>query len=429
MRRMLVWVPQGSGGAVAQAAHRNGCEQTLRLAAEADGDPVDLLVLQLPNAKVEPLVADLDRIGGLHVSMLPRGVLALQPPASATPQHVVDVTWRSPLEVFLGGLQSIGSWRGFLAYAVVSGLVVWVGLFTDTVFLLTAAMLIAPFAGPAMTAALGTARGDWPLLRRSLARYAAALGAAIATAAVMSAAFRQEIPTEQMVAAASVSTAAVVLPLAAGAAGAITLGQSERSSLVSGAATGMLVAASLAPPAGMVGMSSVLGNWGMVGNGLFLLALQLLGINLSATIVFRLMGLRASGARYPRGREWVYRVVTPATVVLLAGMLAWQFTASPALQRATLAQRAAATVAGVLDDTPAASLVEVSARFAGVGDAGTDTLLVTAFAQAPPGTPGGGSSLERRLSRHIRRQLESSLPGVTPLVSVTVLEAPAAGSR
>ncbi len=37
--------------------------------------------------------------------------------------------------------------------------------------------------------------------------------------------------------------------------------QSERSSLVSGAAVGMQVAASLAPPAGLVGMAIAIGRW------------------------------------------------------------------------------------------------------------------------------------------------------------------------
>jgi uncharacterized membrane protein len=36
-------------------------------------------------------------------------------------------------------------------------------------------MLIAPFAGPAMNAAIATARGDGKLLRRSLFRYFSAL--------------------------------------------------------------------------------------------------------------------------------------------------------------------------------------------------------------------------------------------------------------
>jgi hypothetical protein len=48
-----------------------------------------------------------------------------------------------------------------------------------------------------------------------------------------------------------------------GAAGALNLCQSERSSLVSGAATGMLVAASLAPQAGLIRMGAAIGEWEM----------------------------------------------------------------------------------------------------------------------------------------------------------------------
>jgi hypothetical protein len=161
---------------------------------------------------------------------------------------------------------------------------VWVGLLTDTVFLLVAAMLIAPFAGPAVNAAIATARGDAGLLGRALARYLAA------------------------VATATVSGVAVLLPLAAGAAGALQLVQSERSSLVSGAAVGLLVAAALAPPAGVVGMAATLGAWEMVGNAAFLLALQLAGINLAGALVFRLSGVTSRGSRYPRGRPWVVSV-------------------------------------------------------------------------------------------------------------------------
>jgi hypothetical protein len=58
-----------------------------------------------------------------------------------------------------------------------------------------------------------------------------------------------------MVSISRISRVSVVLPLAAGAAGAIHLFQSERSSLVSGAAVSLLIAASLASPAGLVGMT------------------------------------------------------------------------------------------------------------------------------------------------------------------------------
>ncbi|WP_336231445.1 DUF389 domain-containing protein [Scytonema sp. PRP1] len=187
--------------------------------------------------------------------------MTLQPPADEAAQQVTDVAARSPIEVFLSGLQSVGSWKGFLGYAAAAGVVVWIGLFTNTSYLLVAAMLIAPFAGPAMNVALATARGDRHLLGRSLVRYFAALAVAIAVAAFLSFGLRQQVITEQMAATSTISAVAVLLPVVAGAAGALNLVQSERSSLVSGAATGMLIAASLAPPAGLVGMAGVMGRW------------------------------------------------------------------------------------------------------------------------------------------------------------------------
>lgn len=48
---------------------------------------------------------------------------------------------RSPIEVFLFGLQSVGLWKRFLAYTAVAGIVAW-GLCTNTGYLLLAAMLI-----------------------------------------------------------------------------------------------------------------------------------------------------------------------------------------------------------------------------------------------------------------------------------------------
>ncbi|MDV2994536.1 MAG: hypothetical protein N4J56_004190 [Chroococcidiopsis sp. SAG 2025] len=96
---------------------------------------------------------------------------------------------------------------------------------------------------------------------------------------------------------------AVLLSLAAGAAGALNLVQSQRSSLVSGASVGMLVAASLAPPAGLVGMAVAIGRWDMATSGLFVLLLQLVGINLTAAILFRVFGLSVQGSRYRRGKQ------------------------------------------------------------------------------------------------------------------------------
>ena len=144
---MLIWAPEGSGAKVGELARRHGIDEVVSFAGEGDG-PVDLALLHVPNRRLEGLLDELSSLEDLHVSMFPHGVLNLKPPPGEAPSQVQDVTLRSPLEIFLGGLQSVGSWRGFLSYAVTSDLVVWVGLYTNTVYLLVAAMLIAPSLVP-----------------------------------------------------------------------------------------------------------------------------------------------------------------------------------------------------------------------------------------------------------------------------------------
>ncbi len=147
LRRLLIWAPEGSGAKVRELACRHSIDEVVSFAGEGDG-PVDLALLHVPNRRVDGILDELSSVEGLHVSMFPHGVLNLKPPPGEAPSQVRDVTLRSPLEIFLGGLQSVGSWRGFLSYAVTSGLVVWVGLYTNTVYLLVAAMLIAPSLVP-----------------------------------------------------------------------------------------------------------------------------------------------------------------------------------------------------------------------------------------------------------------------------------------
>ena len=84
---------------------------------------------------------------------------------------------------------------GLIGYSFSAGIIVWIGLYTTTVYLLVAAMLIAPLAGPAMNAALATAAGKWPLLKTSLYRYFLAIGAGLASSLLMAVIFNQQVLT------------------------------------------------------------------------------------------------------------------------------------------------------------------------------------------------------------------------------------------
>lgn len=419
MRQMILRVPRGNGAEALAIAKAHGGSSLARFEAQSDEQPLDLVIVHTSNAAVEGLLDELERLPDLHVTLIPRGVVALAPPANEAPQQVLDVAARSPVEVFLDGLQSIGAWKGFLGYAAAAGVVVWIGLFTNTIYLLTAAMLIAPFAGPAMNAALATARGDAILLGRSLARYFAALAVTILVAFALSFIMGQEIATQQMVSQSFVSSVAVLLPLVAGAAGALNLCQSERSSLVSGAATGMLVAASLAPPAGLVGMAAAVGEWDMVMSGGFVLLLQLVGINVSGALVFRLFGLSPKGARYRRGRGWIGAsawAVSAAAGVALVAIQLWE---APSLQRSTEAQRAKAVIQDVVQESALAKLVDSEVRFTDADIAGQNTLLVQIYAQS------SGKIAQEEVRRGLSDRIRSALVAefdVMPLIDVTVFD-------
>ena len=390
--------------------------------ADTPDDPGQVYAeVNLTNRAVGDFLRAADGLDVRSVTMAPRSVLALHPGRDEAPEQLTDVQALSPQEVFLAGLQSIGGWTGFLGYAAVAGAVVWIGLIIDSVFLLIAAMLIAPFAGPAMNAALASATGDIVLFRRSVGRYVAAIGVLVAVAAGLQALLGPDIATTEMTETANISVVAVLLPLAAGVAGALNLMQADRSSLVSGAATGVLVAAALAPPAGLIGTALVLGEWAMAKSGGFLLVLQLTGINLAGALVFRAWGVRPHRTRYDRGTEAVSRVVMAASAVMLAGLLAWQLGSRPELQRDTIEKEISAAMSQLVTDDPEVGLVEVNARFTRPDIPAQDTLLAVIYVQPLGG--GDPAALEHRLSSELTTEISDRFD-VTAVVSVTAIPAP-----
>ncbi len=424
MRQLLIQVPRGKGKSVLELAASHQGANLACLEGMSTGGPIDWVIIHVPNRDVEGLLQELEDLPELHLTLVPRGVIPLQPPADEAPDQVTNVESRSPIEIFLAGLQSVGSWQSFLSYAALAGVVVWIGLFTNTVYLLVAAMLVAPFAGPAMNTAIATARGDWTLLRRSLIRYFAALAVTIVVTALLSLILQQEVASSQMVEVSQISMVAVLLPIAAGAAGALQLTQSDRSSLVSGAAIGMLVAASLAPPAGLIGMAGAIGEWDMAIGGVFLLLLQLAGINISGAVIFRLSGLSPRGARYKRGKKHVFPMVLVVTALVLTALLTWQFASSPELQRSSQAQRATAEIQSLVQADPLAELVVANVQFTRADIEQQNTLLGVIYVQRAEGVTEPAEEIRDRLTRQIQSHLLAEGFNVTPLIDIIVLESP-----
>lgn len=424
----MIKVPQGQGAQVLQLAQQHDGRNITFLQAADDGDRRNIIIVNLPNRSVGNMLAGLEDLPDMEMTLLPHSIFPLSPPASKVPPYIKKVQPRSPIEVWLNAQQSIGSWSSFLGYTVAGSIIVWIAMFSNNLYLLVAAMLVSPFAGPAMNTAVATATGDKVLLRQSVLRYFLSLGVMVVACMILSLVLGLVTATSTMISVSEVSSVAVLLPLVAGAAGALNLVEAENSSLVAGTAVGILVAASLAPPAGLIGMALALQRWEMAINGAFLLLLQLVGINLAGTLVFRRYGLSPQGARFRRGSSGTFYASVAASIVVLIGLLAWQFSSSPMLQRSTRAQRALPVAEQVISARGDVRLVEASFRFTratGSKDA-PETLLGIIYVErvGEKQTAVTTQTLEHQIGQAIEQEILIQGFNVKPLVSVIVLDPP-----
>lgn len=360
MRRLTIKVDTGQGIHVKSRAEKLGGKNLTITQA----DTGELVTVHISNNQVSNFIESLDDFKEAEINLIPRGVITMYPPSDEVADQVTDVTFRSPLEIYLGGLQSVGSMKGLLSYALAGGMIVWIGLYTNTAFLLVAAMLVSPFAGPAMNAAVGAASGEKSLLLDSLKRYFIAIAVAAVVAFILSFLVKQQYATPLMISVSHISQVSVLLPLLAGFAGAINLVQSERNSLVSGAAVGMLVAASLAPPTALIGMALNFGNWQLIRSGVFLLILQLAGIQLAAALVFRYAGnVTVNVARFAKGEEYLFKLSVGLSVLIGGALLYWQFSSQPGLQKSSLSTEITEIMKISLDKVQYIKTIDADTRF------------------------------------------------------------------
>lgn len=422
MRQLWIKVPSGQGEKILEQVQINEENHPFIIQAQDQKQAYDVVVMNISNLGVNDVIQQLEMHAQAEIIFSPQDVFPLTPSRSEVSSQVSQVSQRSPSEVWLNGLQSTGSWKSFLAYSIAASVVAWIGMYTNTSFLLVAAMLIAPFAGPAMNLAMATATGDQSLLVRNLGRYFVAILTSIATAAALSLVLQTQATTTTMVQISEISSVTIFLPLVAGAVGALNLSQAENNSLVPGTVVGVLVAASLAPPAVLIGASAVLGRWDMVVSGGFLLILQLVAINISGALVFRYYQLAPHGSPIIHGKPKLFGISIGASVLLLAALLAQQFWSTPGFQRATRQQRATAVVQQVIREDPNVEMIETDLRFTRPSIEGQNKLLVIVYVQRSAQSNQTTEQIKNSLTSQIHQRLLNEPFNVVPLISVTVLE-------
>ena len=189
-------------------------------------------------------------------------------------------------------------------------------------------MVIAPFAGSSLSAAVGVVINDREMAVSSIVSQLLDLGVALLSAVGVSLAVRQSsfVPPslvitrlDQVAAFITPSLLALAIAVAAGAVGALALATGLPTAI-----TGIAVAAAIVPAAGAAGVGLVWGEPLVVIGAIVLLVMNIVAINLTAYIGLIALGYRSSIIEDAReqltlsARTGVYAVATVVFVLAFA---------------------------------------------------------------------------------------------------------------
>ncbi len=210
-----------------------------------------------------------------------------------------------------------------LIMVVLATVVACVGLLKDSPAVIIGAMVIAPLLGPNIALALGTTLGDLVMVRRAIRSNIIGLSIAISISVLVGLTLARGEGTSEITARTMVDLGDVLLALASGAAGAVAFTSGAPQVVV-----GVMVAVALLPPTSVCGMMIGRGDWLDAADSALLTATNVTCINLSATGVFLVQGIRPS-AWWEKGRArgasiramvmWSVALVILAVLIVLSG--------------------------------------------------------------------------------------------------------------
>ena len=210
----------------------------------------------------------------------------------------------------------------FLELVALSTLVAAIGLFENATTLVIAGMLIAPLLGPNIAMAFGSTLGDRELVVRGILANAAGIALSVACAAVAGRILPVDDSSLALISRTQLGYDAILLALASGAAGALSLTTQLPSTL-----TGVMVAVALLPPAATLGYMLGTVQLNLAAGAAALLAVNLVCVNLSAQLVFVAKGIKP--------RTWLDRraahqstkislAITGSLLAILVAVIYWQ---------------------------------------------------------------------------------------------------------
>jgi uncharacterized hydrophobic protein (TIGR00271 family) len=175
-------------------------------------------------------------------------------------------------------------------YILVAGAILFalLAIFTDSIALLIASMIIAPLASPILSLGLGITVGDMRLMLRSFGMLILSFIAAIAFAWIGTLLFGYIRVDSVFISFGGNLYIATIIALVAGAIAAYGFVRVK----VGNAMTGIGIAVSLMPPLVATGVGIADANWALAVTTLTIFILNVVGILAASTIIFSVFGLR-----------------------------------------------------------------------------------------------------------------------------------------
>lgn len=424
MRQLQVQVPRESADRVIAVSEEfEGFSPVVLDARRANDRPWAVVLLNLPNAAVGEFIEKVqEEVEEATFVLTPRGVLPILTPIGDVHEQVHRVGHRSAVELVLGAMQSVGSWRSLLLYAVLSGLVAAYAVIFDTAYLLVAAMLIAPIGAPAMVCVIATATGEPDMFRQGASRFFVAAVLLALGALVLGLLYGLNTSTSTMEEISNLSLWAGMLAVVGGAAGAQSQIQSDRDSLVTATATGFLVAVAMSPPAAVLGLAIAIGRWDYAGQMAFVVLLSFIGVIAGGWLTLLSYGISPGVTGVMPGSATVRAVLAGGVILSLAALIAWQSTRMPSFRKADLTRETIEITRGVVGDMPGVRLIESSAHFSRPDlPISPEALVVNVLVARSDGVSEDPRRVEDRIRAAVQERLRAEFRGVAPFVVVTVL--------
>jgi len=371
VRLVQVAIPEGKRGVVLAVLDDEGIDYVV--SDETSNREYEATVaFPLPTNAVESVLADLRDVGvGENAyTVVTTADTVVSDSFDALSEDYAeggdeDRIAREELQAKAEGLAS--SLPVYVVMTLVSAVVATAGLLLDSPATVVGSMVIAPVIAPALSASVGTVVDDDELFREGVKLQVLGLGLIVVTSVAFATLIRATgivPPTLDPTTLSEIegrlapNVLSLAVALGAGVAGMVSLTAGVSTALV-----GVMIAVALVPPAATIGIAIA---WGLPNAALgssVLTLVNLLSINTAALTVLWYQGYRPepifqrSQARSATVKRLVVLVGAVALLSVFLGGVTYNSYTS-----ATTEQDIREAVAGVVDDTGGAMLLEVSIR-------------------------------------------------------------------